>query len=119
MPPPYTPTLKKFLSIILFAIICSNHLGIVEQLLQITAYAGKDGVCKTDNYPTDEEAEAEKEAKGKEKTEEEEKFCNHYNNCFQFLHGYLKLKAFIAYSTSLNQHPFCEAEVQPPNGLPG
>jgi hypothetical protein len=91
-------------------------LGILDQLLQLDSVVQKNLSGKTDNYPIDEEAEAEKEAKGKEKVEEE-KFCNHPANSFQSLYGFLNFEAFVAYSTSLNQHPFREAEVHPPDTL--
>lgn len=89
-------------------------MGILDQLLQLDSVVHQNPSGKTDNYPVDEEAEAEKEAKGKEKVEEE-KFCNHPANSFQSLYRFMNFEAFITYSTLLNQHPFCEAEVHPPD----
>lgn len=100
----------------MFAVICCNHLGIVDQLMHLTECHKKQKADEPGGYPLDEEANAEKETKGKEKAEEDEKICHHYNN-FQVLSSFFNAATFIAYNTLINQPPYCEAEVHPPDSL--
>ncbi len=107
--------MRKIIPIFLFAIICINHLNIIDAVLRCSARFNKENV-KLVKTPAENE-ESEKETKEKEKTTEEEKFLqkNHNLTAYQFqLPGKDKN---ICFNTALNKHPYSEDDIQPPKAV--
>jgi hypothetical protein len=104
---------KKIIPIFLLAIICINHLNIIDAVLRCSARLNKENVKLGKSLPEDKESETEKETKEKEKTTEEDKFFQKNNHtAYQFqLPGKDKHTCF---NTALNKHPYTEDDTQPP-----
>jgi hypothetical protein len=108
---------KKIIPIFLFAIICINHLNIIDAVLRCSARFNKENVKLAKALREDKESETEKESKEKEKNAEEEKNFqkNHSLAVYNFqLPGKDKHTCF---NTSLNKHPYTEDDTQPPKAV--
>jgi hypothetical protein len=108
---------KKIIPIFLFAIICINHLNIIDAVLHFSARFNKENVKLGKSLLEGKESEPEKETKEKAKTTEEEKFLqkNHNLTAYQFqLPGKDKN---ICFNTTLNKHPYTEDDIQPPKAV--
>ena len=108
---PYLHELKKLVTIFLFAVICFNHLNILESLIDYGCLLHKENTPFS-NSPSDEE-NTEKETKTKDQLEEEKYFSrNHFvlTKCFELSDK----EKFIFFSTQLNLHPFHDQKQQPP-----
>jgi hypothetical protein len=106
---------KKIIPIFLFAIICINHLNIIDAVLRCSARFNKENVKLGKSLPVDKESETEKETK--EKTAPEEKFLQKNNNLTAYQFHLPGKDKHICFNTALNKHPYTEDDIQPPKSV--
>jgi hypothetical protein len=109
--------LKKIIPIFLLAIICINHLNIIDAVLRCSTCITKENVKLGKGLPADKESETEKESKEKEKTAEEEKFFQKNNNSTAYRFQLPGKDKHTCFNTALNKHPYTEGDIQPPKAV--
>jgi hypothetical protein len=108
---------KQIIPIFLFAIICINHLNIIEVVSLHHARFNKENIKLGKTLTEDKESETEKETKEKEKTPEEEKIFQKNHNRIAYQYQLPDKDKHICYNTTLNKYPYTEDDAQPPKAV--
>ncbi len=104
--------MKKLTFIFLFAIICINHLNIIDAISCFSVSHNTEKLVK--KHLNDEERE--KENKAEDKLTEQEKYLN--RNTYSAYPAEMSAKdKFHCYNIRLNIHPFQDDDIQPPKAV--